>query len=227
MCVHVLFFTKMTHVWVNFHEKGTFLGHFHEKWPRNVSFSWKLTQTCVIFVKNDTWTLMSYSWVTHEYSCVIFHGNENFFSHFSWKWELAFSFFTNMRTYFSYGNVTFFMLSEHPIAPYGFIDFFRSDALGHWFILSGYPIKLIRYSTPPLSFPFLYNFYIINRLGLYLTNSSSKMRIFWLKMITSSRFRTNENFFLISSQKGELFLIFSKREVFSHFRLKTRTFSDS
>ena len=100
MSVHVLFFTKMTHVWVNFHEKGTFLGHFHEKLPRNVSFSWKLTQTCVIFVKNNTWTLMSYSWVTHEYSCVIFHGNENFFSHFSWKWELAFSFFTKMRTGF-------------------------------------------------------------------------------------------------------------------------------
>ena len=121
---------------------------------------------------------------------LIFHENENWVSHFSRKWELAFSFFTKMRTSFLifhkyenlflifHGNVTFFMLSEHPIAPYGFIDFFRSDALGHWFILSGYPIKLIRYSTPPLSFPFLYNFYIINRLGLYLTNSSSKMRIF-------------------------------------------------
>ena len=153
MSVHVSFFTKMTHVWVNFHENDTFLGNFSWKWPRNVPFSWKLTQTCVIFVKNNTWTLMSYSWVTHEYSCVIFHGNENFFSHFSQKWELAFSFFTKMRTSFLifhtyeklflifHGNVTFFILSEHPIAPYGFIDFFRSDALGHWFILSGYPIN--------------------------------------------------------------------------------------
>ena len=110
--------------------------------------------------------------------CPNFYKNGTFLSKFSQKWDLYIPSFTKMGPFCP--NFTkmgpfchnihvnrifllkfsqkwdFFIPIFMKMGP--FYWFFKLDALTNWFILSGYPIRLTRYSTPLLVFLFFLSF---------------------------------------------------------------------
>ena len=90
------------------------------------------------------------------------------------------------------------------------------SALTHWFILSGYPIKLTRYNSP-LSFSFLYDFYIIKFTWIvsYQFIKNEKKFSFCIR---------NGNFFSFSNKMKSFFSFLVGKVSFFSFFDKKRTF---